>query len=181
MKNIPCYANVPGLCLYSLWGSARPLFPSLFEIVQPTQRGILSDTDEHWCTLTAKAADICASTELAQTLSLLHTHQPPLREDITLLPLVKGVLCDVKWARCAAEYRRAELRWAACVCLPLTSVGLYLHAHSCLQRSAPPFTIASITHSASAENREAGLLCMLFHCEIWSHLVNEIFILCSRA
>lgn len=51
-------ANVHGPLFYSPECSASALVPSLCEIVQPTQRGILSDTDKHCYAHTARAADI---------------------------------------------------------------------------------------------------------------------------
>lgn len=135
------------LFLYVLmcsWTSPPPalpaLGPSLCEIVQCSwHKGKSSLTQANIGAHKPQESliTIGRSTEFAQPLSLLrHAHRPLLREDITLLPFVKWVLSDVTWARCVAEYRAAELGRAACVPLPLLSVGFYVPARSCLHCAA---------------------------------------------
>lgn len=116
---------------------------------------------------------ICAGTELAQTLLLLHTHQPPLCEDITLLPFVKWVLSDVKWARRAAEYRGDELG-RSCLCTSPTALCGFVCARSLLFAAICDFIHLHLSFSLCRENGEAFLLRMLSHYEIWNDAVNEL-------
>ncbi len=157
---------MPGRFLYSPRCSASPLVPSLCEIVQPTQRGILSDIDKHWYAHKPRALliyNMCRHLACTNSAITTHTHQPPLCEGITLLPFAKWVLSDVKWARCAAEYRGAELGRAACVCLS----HCCLWVCTCLLTPVCSVFCASIhlhvSFSLCRENGEACLLRTVLH------------------
>lgn len=168
-----CNVNVRGPFLYSPQCLASPLVPSLCEIVQPMQRGILSDTDQHWYAHTANAADIW----YVQALSLhklchynTHTHTQTSASALWRYNL--AAFCEMVslWRQMGEVHSWIERRWigssclCVCVSLPLLSVGLCMLAHSCLQRSVLPFTF--IFHSASAEKMQRPI------CYTWLSIVK---------